>query len=102
MRPEPFEENLRSAGVVKKRGALGSALAEGAWPLVDGAGNGMARPEVDGVAASGAVVAWRREKGAVRAHDEGADCEEPEVDVSDEEDGASASLGSWKSRLGVI
>ena len=102
MRPEPFEENLRSAGVVKKRGALGSALAEGAWPLVDGAGNGMARPEVDGVAASGAVVAWRRENGAVRAHDEGADCEEPEVDVSDEEDSTSASLGSWKSRLGVI
>ena len=102
MRPEPLEENLRSAGVVKKRGALGSALAEGAWPLVDGAGNGMARPEVDGVAASGAVVAWRRENGAVRAHDEGADCEEPEVDVSDEEGVASASLGSWKSRLGVI
>ena len=102
MRPEPFAENLRSAGVVKKRGALGSALAEGAWPLVDGAGNGMARPEVDGVAASGAVVAWRRANGAVRAHDEGADCEEPEVDVSDKEDGASASLGSWKSRLGVI
>ena len=102
MRPEPFEENLRSAGVVKKRGALGSALAEGAWPLVGGAGNGMARPEVDGVAASGAVVAWRRANGAVRAHDEGAGCEEPEVDASDGEDGASASLGSWKSRLGVI
>ena len=56
MRPEPLEENLRSAGVVKKRGALGSALAEGAWPLVDGAGNGIARPGVDGVASSEVVV----------------------------------------------
>ena len=38
----------------------------------------------------------------MRAHEDGADCEEPEVDDADEEDGASASLGSLKSRLGVI
>ena len=38
----------------------------------------------------------------MRAHEDGADCKEPEVDDADEEDGASASLGSLKSRLGVI
>ena len=42
MRPDPLAENLRSAGVVKKRGVFGSALFEGAWPLADGAGIGMA------------------------------------------------------------
>ena len=42
MRPDPLAENLRSAGVVKKRGVFGSALFEGACPLADGAGIGMA------------------------------------------------------------
>ena len=53
MRPDPLAENLRSAGVVKKRGAFGSALVEGACPLADGAGVGMAWPEVEGMASSG-------------------------------------------------
>ena len=38
MRPEPFEENLRSAGVVKKRGALGSVSG----PLSPAACGGIA------------------------------------------------------------
>ena len=56
MRPDPLAENLRSAGVVKKRGVFGSALFEGAWPLADGTGIGMAWPEVEGVASSGVAT----------------------------------------------